>query len=383
MNDRFQGLHDTVISRVLPGMADALDNRLDPRAKLTEAGRNYRGMTLMEMCRELLELRGVSTRGMDRWALTTNILQYRSPGMQGTSDLGSLLGAVANKRLRNAYDEANPSYKVWARRAPNALDFKPINVVQLGAAPDLLQTNEHGEFKFGYMADGKETYSMLTYGRIVALSRAALINDDLRGFDRLVGAFGNSAARLENRTVYAILTANAALADTGALFNASAVTTPGGHANLATGGGSALQTSSLALARTAMRKQKGLQSEELNGAPRYLIVPADLEQAAYQLTSPDFTPATTGAINEFRRGGRTSLEPVVESVLSGNSGTAWYLAADNGQIDTVEYCYLDGAEGPVIETEPGFEVDGLSYKCRLDFAAKAIDFRGLYKGAGV
>lgn len=366
----------------LAGMTEALTARVDAKAKLTDNGRQYRGMSLMEMGRDWLEARGVRTRGLDRLQLATQILQFRSPGMMGTSDFGSLLGALANKRLRNGYEENNPSYRVWARRAPNAPDFKTMNVVQLGAAPDLLQTNEHGEFKYGSMTDGKETYSMLTYGRIVAFTRQSIINDDLRGFDRLIGAFGNSAARLENRTVYAILTANAALADTGLLFNSTAVTTAGGHANLQTGGGSVLQASSLVIARTAMRKQKGLQSEELNVAPRYLIVPADLEQTAYQLTSPDFVPATTGAVNEFRRGGRTALEPVVESVLSANSATAWYLAADNGQIDTVEFCYLDGAEGPVIESEMGFEVDGVSYKCRLDFAAKAIDFRGLYKSAG-
>jgi hypothetical protein len=131
-----------------------------------------------------------------------------------------------------------------------------------------------------------------------------------------------------------------------------------------------------------MRKQKGLQSEELNIAPAYLIVPADLEQTAYTLTSSQYVPATTASINEFRAGGRTALEPVVESLLSASSATAWYLAADSASVDTIEYCYLDGAEGPVIESEMGFEVDGLSYKCRLDFAAKAIDFRGLHKSNG-
>ena len=35
--------------------------------------------------------------------------------------------------------------------------------------------------------------------------------------------------------------------------------------------------------------------------------------------------------------------------------------------------------GPVIESEVGFETDGVSYKCRLDFAAKAVDYRGLIK----
>lgn len=367
----------------MDGMQEALLARVDAKATLTDNGRQYRGMSLIEMGRDYLEARGINTRGMDRLRLATEILHFRSAGMMTTSDFSNLFANVANKRLRAGYEENNATYQMWARRAPNAPDFKTLTVVQLGAAPDLLRTNEHGEFKYGSMTDGKETYSMVTYGRIVALTRQAIINDDLRGFDRLVSAFGDSARRLENRTVYAILTANAALADTGALFNTTAITSAGGHANqAAAGAGSALQLSSLTTGRAAMRVQKGLQSEELNIVPRYLIVPAALEQTAYQLTSANYVPATQANVSEFRAGGRTALEPVVESLLDGNSATAWYLAAGSNQVDTIEYCYLDGAEGPVIESEVGFEVDGISYKCRLDFAAKAIDFRGLYKSPG-
>jgi phage major head subunit gpT-like protein/phage head maturation protease len=379
-NSRVVKVGDEAETR-MQGMEEALHARVNAKAKLGDHGRQFRGMSLLEMGRDWLEYRGVNTRGLDRMQLAGKILTYRSGGSLTTSDFASLLANVMNKRLRQGYEENPSSYSMWARRAPNAPDFKSMQVTQLGAAPDLLQTNEHGEFKYGSMTDGKETYSMLTYGRIVSLSRQAVINDDLRGFDRLISAFGFSAARLENRTVYAILTANAALSDTGNLFNSTAVTTAGGHANL-TGSGTVISVANLAIARAAMRVQKGLQSEELNIAPRYLIVPAALEQIAYQFTSNQYVPALAASINEFRAGGRTSLEPVVEAILDANSATAWYLAADTGQIDTVEYCYLDGAEGPVIESELGFEVDGISYKCRLDFAAKAIDFRGLYKNPG-
>ena len=201
----------------------------------------------------------------------------------------------------------------------------------------------------------------------MALTRQAIINDDLRAFDRLTTAFGFAARRLENRLVYAQLT--------GATYSTD-------NGNLQSGAGSVLQASSLAAARTAMRKQKGLGGEELNLAPAYLIVPAALEQVAYQLTSSNFTPATTAAINEFRAGGRTAVEPIVEPILDAASATAWYAAASNAAVDTVEYCYLDGAEGPVIESKNGWEVDGVEYKCRLDFAAKAVDYRGLHKSAG-
>ena len=62
--------------------------------------------------------------------------------------------------------------------------------------------------------------------------------------------------------------------------------------------------------------------------------------------------------------------------------TAWYLVADPAQIDTIEYCYLEGQQGVYIETEQGFDVDGVKIKARMDFGAAALDFRGLQKNAG-
>lgn len=380
-NARIETVQDEMQVR-MAGIEQAILHRIAPRTQLDDNGRQYRGMSLLEIGRDFLTAQGVQTRGLDRLELAGRILQYRAVGSMGTTDFSSLFANVANKRLRNAYDENPGTYSLWARRAPNAPDFKNLSVVQLSGAPDLLQTNEHGEFKYGKMTDGGETYAVLTYGRIVSLTRQAIVNDDLRSFERLVSAFGFAARRLENRTVYAQLTANANLADGGALFNATAVTTAGGHANLATGAPSALQLSSMATARTAMRLQKGFSGEELNLAPSYLIVPAALENTAYQLTSSNYVPATAATVNEFRTGGKTAVTPIVEPILDANSATAWYMGAASSQVDTVEYCYLDGAEGPVIESEVGFETDGVSYKCRLDFAAKAIDFRGLYKSAG-
>lgn len=374
-NVRVETVRDELQTR-RAGIEQAILHRIDTRTKLDDNGRQFRGMSLLEIGRDFLEQHGVHTRGMDRMTLAQNMLHFRSPGMLGTSDFSTLFANVANKRLRGAYDENPGTYGIWARRAPNAPDFKPIAVAQLSGAPDLLQVNEHGEFKYGAMTDAGETYAVITYGRIVSLTRQAIINDDLRAFDRLITAFGFASRRLENRLVYSQLTANAAMGDGIALFEANT------HKNLATGAGSALQFSSLKTARAAMRVQKGLAGEELNLAPNYLIVPAALEQDAYQLTSSNYVPAKQSDVNEFRTGGRTALEVVVEPVLDANSATAWYLAAANSQVDTVEYCYLDGAEGPVIESEMGFETDGVSWKCRLDFASKPIDWRGLYRAAG-
>ena len=354
------------------GMADALLHRMAPATKLSDNGRRFRSMSVLEMARELLQGSGVNVRGMDRMSLAGLTMQSR--GM-GSADFPAILANVGNKRMRLAYEENPASYKAWARRAQDVLDFRPINTVQMSAAPDLLQVREHGEFQYGKMIDGVETYEMLTYGRIVSLTRQAMVNDDLRAFDAMLSSFGAAAARLENRLVYSQLTGNAPMADGKALFHTD-------RKNLFTGSLSELQLSSLALMRSTMRQQRGLQSEELNLSPRFLIVPAALEQAAYQLTSANYVPARSADVNEFRQGGRSSLEPIVEPLLDGVSSTAWYAAASSSQIDTVEYCYLTGSDGPVLETQNSFNVDAVGMKCRLDFATKAIDFRGLYKADG-
>ncbi len=349
-------------------MSDALLHRISPAAtKLSDQARGYRHMSLLRMAEDVLSGEGIKVRGLPAD-------QIAARALHSTSDFPSLMSNVMNKRLRQSYEENNPSYRLWARRAANAPDFKPIQATLLSNMPDLLPVNEHGEFKAGKLMDGKETYSVSTFGRIVGVTRQTLINDDLRALDRMMTGFASAAARLENRLVYAQLTANAALSDAIALFHAS-------HGNLAASG-SVISSTSLQAGRSAMRLQKGKQSEELNIAPRYLIVPTAQEQLAYQYTSSNYVPAKPSDVNEFRQGGRTALEPIVEAVLDASSSTAWYLAADSNAIDTVEYCYLDGAEGVFLDTQLGFDIDGMKAKARLDFATKVIDFPGLYKNPG-
>lgn len=374
-NTRVETVTDETQTR-MAGMESALLSRLMPAHKIDDNARQFRHLTLIEMGREHLERSGVSTRSMDKMGIARSMLQVRAAGMHTTSDFGYLFSNVASRRLRSVYAEYPGSFQSWARRGPNLTDFKPQSVVSMGVGPDLLKVNEHGEFKYGTFGDSGETYQLATYGRIVAMTRQAIINDDLRGFDRLISMFGSSSRRLENRLVYEQLTNNPVMGDGKALFHVD-------HKNLVTGTASALSLDSLKVARQKMRTQKGPDGQSISVTPKYLIVPAALEGLAYQLTSNAYAPTTMAEVNDFRAGGRSALEVIVEPLLDDASPTAWYLAAESALIDTVEYGYLDGAEGPVTETREGFEVDGTEIKCRLDFVAKALDSRGLVKNTGV
>ena len=77
-----------------------------------------------------------------------------------------------------------------------------------------------------------------------------------------------------------------------------------------------------------------------------------------------------------------TIELVVDPRLDAKSATAWYLAARPDIIDTIEYSYLDGFPGPVVEVENGWDIDATEIKCRLDFGCGVLDWRGLYKNAG-
>ncbi len=92
------------------------------------------------------------------------------------------------------------------------------------------------------------------------------------------------------------------------------------------------------------------------------------------------TPNGTADVNTYA--GRMSIveEP---RLLPASGAKPWFLAADPSRIDTVEFAYLEGQEGVYTETRMGFTVDGMEIKARADFAAKAIDWRGLYRNPGI
>jgi hypothetical protein len=351
---------------------NALLNRFNPHTfALAESAREYRGMTLMEIGRDLLERRGISTRGFSRVQLSGALLGLEMRGaLLGTSDFPYILANVANKTLRAAYEAAPRTFAPFARQTL-APDFKMMARVQLGDAPSLDKVNESGEFKRGSVNEAREQYGLATYGKVVAINRQVIINDDLGAFTRLLEMFGRAAADLESDTVWGILTNNPNMGDGVALFHAS-------HGNLASSG-AAISVTTLGSGRAALRQMKGLNGRFINIIPKYLLVPSAQETTAQQfVTATNVVYSKNGDINPFAG----SLHVIAEPRLDAASSSSWYLAGDPSQIDTIEYAYLEGNEGVYLESRIGFDVDGIELKARLDFAAKAIDWRGFWKNPG-
>ena len=364
INTIVTGNVDLAASRKM-AVKDALLHRFDPvNNPLKGEACEWRGLNLMEMARSYLEAEGASVRGLSRDEVATRALH-------GTSDFPHILAGVANQSLRDSYDTTPQTFKPFCRQV-SASDFKDLHRVQLGEAPALDKVNELGEFKRGSIGESKESYRVETYGKIFAISRQVLINDDLDAFTRVPQLFGTSAANLESDVVWSILTQNPKMGDGKELFHAQ-------HKNLGAQN-TALSVAALGKARAAMVKQTGLDGKTvIHVRPGYLLVPASLEMDAEQLIAQNLVPHTTTDVvpNSIR-----SLRIIAEPRLDQASETAWFLMAAPNQIDTIEYAYLEGQQGVYLETRMGFDVDGIEIKARLDFGAKAIDWRGMYRNSG-
>ncbi|MDF2119542.1 Mu-like prophage major head subunit gpT family protein [Roseiarcaceae bacterium H3SJ34-1] len=342
-------------------------SRVNPRAEMPEPARRFAHMTTLDLAREALALRGIATTGLSAADTIGRALT--------TSDFPAVLGGVGERVLREAYAQVPAALKSVARQT-TAKDFKAKSSIQLGDAPMLEKVNEHGEFKYGALADAKESYAIDTFGKIVSLTRKAIVNDDLGAFTDLSGAMGRAAQDFEAQFLVNLLImasgAGPTMDDGVALFHAN-------HNNLGTPvalyPSSGSVWTSLSAARLAMRKQTSLGGRPVSPEPKFLLVPPELETKAEALLAA-LTPASAGDVNPFAG----KLTPLVEPRLT--SATAWYVIADPASVPGLEYAYLQGFEGPQIETRAGFEVDGVETKVRLDFGAGFVDWRGWQRNAG-
>lgn len=341
-------------------MSEAIQHRCGTVATLSEGAREFRGLTLLEMARQALEMRGVRTAGMDRMELVQRSMTQ--------SDLPNIYLDAMYKTLTNSY-QAEPRTFLPLGRRVSLSDFRVNHRVKLSEAPSLERRNEAGEFRYGKFSDAKETIQLHTYGKKIKLTREMIINDDLGAVVRMMNGFGAAAARLESDTVWTSgIIANGAMADNVAIYHAT-------HKNLASA--SAINVDGVAAARKLLRVQKGLADKDtLNLSARFIVCGPDKETELEQFLSGAFVPtAAASAIPASMR----SLQPIVENRISGN---AWYLFGDFNIIDTFEYAYLEGQEGVFVASKVDELSGDMELGARHDFGWAMIDHRNTAKNQG-
>jgi phage head maturation protease len=343
-------------------MAEAVVARCDARHKPSEAARPFMEMTLVDMLRDL----GIRAGHFSTTTPINEMLQR----MHVTPDFPLLLGDTMNRVMQSDYQAAPATLKATGRQSTNR-DFRARTKIKLSEAATLLPQPEGAEVQYSTLEEAKETIKLDTYARGFVISRQAIINDDLGAFNDMARKWGQAAVEFEGQFLVDMIVKNSGVGPTmddgKALFHAD-------HGNLA-GSAAAITEASLGLARKAMRLQKGLTGKPINVTPKYLVVHPAKETEAEKVLAA-IQPTKTADVNPFAG----SLQLLVDARLP--SETRWYVSADPAQIDGLEYCYLQGEEGPQVFTEVGFDVDGVKMKVRLDFGAAFLDWRGWYMNPG-
>jgi len=339
------------------------ENAILARAGHVKAdGQNpLRGFRMLEIARASLQRAGKGGQSMDS-------MQVVATAFTGTSDFPALLSNVARASLLRGYDEAPETFDQWTR--PGTLtDFRETSKAGLGFFSDLDQIPEDGEYKYGTFGSNGQNIALATYGKLFAITRQAIINDDLGAFTAVPQKMGRAAKRTIGNLVYAILANNPKLADNIALFHAN-------HGNLATG--AAITTASVGALRKLMMGQK-VDGQAVNIPLRFLIVAPDDEDNAILVRDNQFEVKSDGSTSSNANTQRNRFEVVSDGRLA--SG-AWFGAADPNLFDTIEVAYLDGVQTPFLDQKDGWTIDGTEFKVRIDAGVAPLDFRGLNKNPG-
>jgi hypothetical protein len=144
------------------------------------------------------------------------------------------------------------------------------------------------------------------------------------------------------------------------------------HSNLAASAGAPDETR-LSAARLAMRKQKDSSGQFVGVAPKFILIPSDLETTVEKLLA-SINPTTTAEVNVWSG----KLTPIIEPRLA--SATAWYLVDD--RMGDLEFGYLEGREGPQVESQNGWNIAGVEFRVRLDAGAGFVGWLSWYRNAG-
>jgi ATP-dependent Clp endopeptidase proteolytic subunit ClpP len=325
----------------------------------------FRGYSLMELCRASLQRNNISTKSMDKMQVVAAAFTH------STSDFDNLLADVANKSMQKGYEESEETFQRWTS-VGTLPDFKVSKRVDLNTFPALAKVEPGAEYRYVTVGDRGEPIQLATYGSLFSINRQAIINDDLGAFTRVPNKMGRAAIRTVGNLVYAVLTSNPNMADAVALFHAN-------HGNLPTG--AVIGTSSVDAMDAAMAKQTDATGNTLNISLAYLIVPRALKGLALQVANSEFEVglSSTTKNNTIPNWMRGNFEVVADARLDAASASNWFGAANPNIHDTIEVAYLDGNTAPQLEQQGGWTVDGVDFKVRIDAAVKALDWRGLAK----
>jgi hypothetical protein len=314
---------------------------------------------------------------------------HRLKEAMSTSDFPYLFGDILDRQLLANYREY-PS--VWRQYAQQRIvsDFRSVRDLYVSGGEAVLEeVVELAEYPGAALTEGRYSYAVKKYGRRMAFSWEAIINDDLDALKDTPARFGRAARRSEDKFATQLH-----------------VDASGPHASVYTGGNANIVTSNPALSITGLQTAMQVLAAMLDsdGEPIFidgmvLEVPPALEitarnilNATQLILDPNVSAGTAQqqVLTENWMRNRLSLVvnpyiPIVASSANGN--TSWFVHA-KAERPAFRMALLRGHTEPEIfiktpnATRVGggqdamngdFVTDSIEYKVRHVFGGSAID----------
>ena len=217
-----------------------------------------------------------------------------------TSDFTGLVKNALNKVIIDKWGDLGRAGYDWWTKIVTVEHFTSLNQITgilvgtVGTLPTVAEGAEYTELAVG---DSPETASFVKYGGYIPLTLELIDRDNVAKLKAYPGELASAAIRKISALVAALFSdssgAGPTMADTGALFNATALTTKGGHLNLLT---TALTAAQWDVVSTAVYNQPLLIKQDtgyygtgpkMGINPRYLLVPRALQLTGRRVLYPD------------------------------------------------------------------------------------------------
>ncbi|CEO39403.1 ClpP-like prohead protease/major capsid protein fusion protein [Photobacterium kishitanii] len=334
---------------------DALQNALNARCGTGEIEKDnpYRLKTLLDMAEIAV--------GKDaKYCGNKNELVARA---FNSGDFADIITESVRTVMR---DEAQVRAPLWRDLAntENLPNFKETDLILINDAPDLMAVSEDGEYKSATIKGSGEKIQLASFGREIAFTRQAIINDEIALISKIPRKFMQSAYRLSDKLMFnAILSGK--MGDGKSVFQAGGANKWGNLVNDIPAAD--YQTLVMALhkafatATTSEGDALDLRGEILLANPDHASF---LEAVLNTASKPDtFNPA----YKKFAKVVETARLAMINGAI----------ALTGKDFDSVVMGFLDGAQDPWLETGDGWSSDGVKFRITYDVTSKVLDRRGI------
>jgi hypothetical protein len=336
--------------------------------------RTYRhGVGLQELLLISARANGVGdistrdTEGLLRAAFPTQRLRADGPS---TFDVSGILSNVGNKFIVQNFEAVDQAWSAVAATRP-VNDFKQVSSYSLTGDMQYEEVAPGGELKHGKAAETAYTNQAKTYGKMFAVDRRDIINDDLNAFGQLMRRIGRGGALKLNEVFWAAFLDNTAFFTTG-------------HGNFDSGSDTEFSLDSLTAAELLFATQTDPDGKPMAVTPRVLLVPSGYKRTAMAVigSSTVVIAGTTDlkapSANTFQGNFRVVSSPYMSNAaLTGYSAKKWYLLADPNDLAVIEVAFLNGVQRPTVESaQADFNQLGIQFRGFFDFGVSKQEYRG-------